>query len=149
MKSLEIIRRTIKIGVTDYGIDKNGNLKYNRTKTYPENTDPSCFELSDNTFYFVVADVEEITTNDNRVYSGNNTIANVYMGDSISIEEAMEQAPENREFRDAYNHGCERVAVREDGYMSVMKEDDVTYKEYCDQYKSEHAIEAQTKKKTL
>lgn len=148
METLEIAKRTIKIGVRDYGIDEKGHLKYNGTKIYPENTDPACFKLSDNTFYFAVADVEELTTIDNKVYSGENIVAYVYMGDTIPILDAMKQAPEDIGLRIGYEqHGSERVAVREDGYMSAMQKGAVTYREYCDQYKREHMAEAPTMKK--
>ena len=133
MNLLNIKSKTVKVQMTVYTGDEKGSLGWDGIK-YPESWDPTCFELVEDTFYFVIKDVETLITVDGKEYAGGDKEGlNVYLGEAISIEEATIKYP-YKDFSYPKYQGAKRVAIRKDGRVSPMYGNAMTYAEYCEQY---------------
>ena len=138
MELLEISSKSVRTEISVYTGDANGSLKYGGTE-YLEGKDPACFELADDTFYFEIKDVETIVTTDGKKYVGGYEKGlNVYMGEAISVEERKLRYPapfDPFHYSLIAGYGATRFAVREDGRLSPMFNNGITFAEYCEQYK--------------
>lgn len=139
MEVLEISSRTHQTEIVMYRCTEKGYPAYLGSRLYQEDVDPRCIELPNDIDYFVVYDQEIIVASDGRKYEGCNKILSVYMGNPMSIEDALVKYPNNDSLIYALSSNNKRVAVREGDVISIMYDNGITFEEYCDLHEKQRS----------